>query len=234
MFHNMETQLAVPQRAGSRLATCRFLYAYAHKYSKLTLYAPRSLSFQVRDLIFLHSHINLLFLRSTCEISVSPLITMFDKMSSRVAMAVWCLSLMAAMALAQQQCYYGPGAQNRGDSNLVPCNSTGSSACCLQGDTCLSGNACYNFDSGNVYQYGCTDIDYNDKTCPYKCGFDPGKLHTNTFQFEQYLTGSREVTMDSDGVLQRCSRSFQHLDLPRSRKLRLRVELNQVAFDPSA
>lgn len=70
-----------------------------------------------------------------------------------------------------QECYFGKGAENRGPSELVPCGGTGStSACCLQGDTCLSGNACYNFDTGNLYQYGCTDINYEDETCPFKCG----------------------------------------------------------------
>jgi len=72
---------------------------------------------------------------------------------------------------AQQQCYFGPGAANRGPDKLVPCVSDGQSACCLQGDTCLSGNACYNNEIGNVYQYGCTDMTYTDATCPYKCGF---------------------------------------------------------------
>lgn len=73
---------------------------------------------------------------------------------------------------AQQQCYYGPGAENRGPSNLVPCMNTGQSACCLLGDVCFSGNTCWNYVTGNLYQYGCTDISYKDKSCPYKCGFN--------------------------------------------------------------
>lgn len=82
----------------------------------------------------------------------------------------------AGQSLAQQNCYYGPGAGFRGPSELVPCNTTGSaSACCLLGDTCLSGNACYNFLTGNTYQYGCTDINYEDASCPRKCGWDPAK-----------------------------------------------------------
>lgn len=76
----------------------------------------------------------------------------------------------------QQQCYFGPGAENRGTSDLVPCESSGQSACCLLGDTCLSGNTCYNFESGNLYQYGCTDITYQDESCPYKCGWNSSKL----------------------------------------------------------
>ncbi|SMR56476.1 unnamed protein product [Zymoseptoria tritici ST99CH_3D1] len=95
-------------------------------------------------------------------------------MFKRLATAA-CFALVATAVLGQQQCYYGPGAQYRGGSNLVPCNTTGTSACCLQGDTCLSGNSCYNVLTGNVYMYGCTDIRYKDSTCPYKCGFDPLK-----------------------------------------------------------
>jgi len=48
--------------------------------------------------------------------------------------------------------------------------ASGQSACCLLGDICLSGSTCWNFDTGNLYQYGCTDITYKDETCPYKCG----------------------------------------------------------------
>jgi hypothetical protein len=84
--------------------------------------------------------------------------------------------VLAHIIFAQQQCYFGPGAQNRGPSNLVPCMNTGQSACCLLGDVCLSGNACWNYDTGNTYQYGCTDISYKDKTCPYKCGFNSSKI----------------------------------------------------------
>ena len=80
---------------------------------------------------------------------------------------------------AQQQCYYGPGAENRGPSDLVPCMNTGQSACCLLGDVCLSGNTCWNYVTGNLYQYGCTDISYKDKSCPYKCGFNS----STTFRF---------------------------------------------------
>ena len=79
-----------------------------------------------------------------------------------------------ALVAAQQECYFGPGAEYRGPVNLVPCNATGTSTCCLLGDTCLSGNTCYNYATGDLYQYGCTDITYQDVTCPRKCGWDPG------------------------------------------------------------
>jgi hypothetical protein len=83
------------------------------------------------------------------------------------------LFALTILVTGQQECYFGPGAQNRGPANLVPCNGTGTSTCCLLGDTCLSGNTCYNYATGDLYQYGCTDIEYKDASCPYKCGFDP-------------------------------------------------------------
>lgn len=90
---------------------------------------------------------------------------------------VWLSILLApVLVTGQQECYFGPGATNRGPSNLVPCNGTGTSTCCLLGDTCLSGNACYNYATGDLYQYGCTDITYEDETCPYKCGWNPSML----------------------------------------------------------
>jgi len=82
--------------------------------------------------------------------------------------------LLSTIVSAQNNCYYGPGAGFRGPSNLVACNSSAEfSPCCLSGDTCLTGNACYNYASGNVYQYGCTDLNYEDESCPRKCNFDP-------------------------------------------------------------
>ncbi|KAK4560952.1 hypothetical protein LTR86_004907 [Recurvomyces mirabilis] len=77
---------------------------------------------------------------------------------------------LPVQTFAQNQCYYASGA--KGPSNLVPCNPSGQSSCCLLGDICLSGNACYDFTTGDTYQYGCTDSNYQDSTCPYKCGWD--------------------------------------------------------------
>lgn len=109
----------------------------------------------------------------------------------------WTLTLLAAVAQAQQQCYFGAGAENRGPENLVPCMATGASACCLRGDTCLSGNACFNYPSGNVYQYGCTDITYSDETCPFKCGFNTSKQDIQNNASGCRLTMNSEITMDS-------------------------------------
>lgn len=80
------------------------------------------------------------------------------------------------LVAGQQQCYVGAGAENRGPPSLVPCLSSGESACCLLGDTCLSGNTCYNFETGDLYQYGCTDITYTNSVCPYKCGWNSSKF----------------------------------------------------------
>ncbi|EME42524.1 hypothetical protein DOTSEDRAFT_26109 [Dothistroma septosporum NZE10] len=102
------------------------------------------------------------------------------------------LVLLAAVVHGQQQCYFGPGAENRGPDNLIPCMSTGSSACCLQGDTCLSGNACFNYPSGNVYQYGCTDISYSDETCPYKCGFNTTKSPWTALEYCNDVQGASD------------------------------------------
>jgi hypothetical protein len=100
-------------------------------------------------------------------------------MASRIPfILLLCTGLALRQTLAQQQCYFGPGAENRGPSNLVPCQSSGESACCLLGDTCLSGNTCYNEATGDLYQYGCTDISYQDQSCPYKCGWN-ASMHSN-------------------------------------------------------
>lgn len=90
----------------------------------------------------------------------------------RFVILVWCF---APRVISQQQCYFGPGAVNRGPTNLVPCLGSGNSACCLLGDICLSGNTCWNYETGDLYQYGCTDISYKDSTCPFKCGFNVSK-----------------------------------------------------------
>ncbi|KAF2423743.1 hypothetical protein EJ08DRAFT_440803 [Tothia fuscella] len=74
--------------------------------------------------------------------------------------------------LAQQQCYFGPEPMHRGSDRLQPCTGDGLVACCLLGDICYAGNACWNYNTGVLYQYGCTDINYRDASCPYKCGGD--------------------------------------------------------------
>ncbi|KAK5107430.1 hypothetical protein LTR62_001291 [Meristemomyces frigidus] len=75
------------------------------------------------------------------------------------AQSLLCLSsilfIFSAQVNAQSQCYYD--VNKRGPSPLIPCAPSGQSTCCLLGDVCLSGNACFNYTTGNTYQYGCTD-----------------------------------------------------------------------------
>lgn len=82
-----------------------------------------------------------------------------------------------ALAHGQRACYVGPGLEYRAPSYVVPCVEDGESACCMLGDTCLSGSVCWNYDVGNLYQYGCTDSTYSDSSCPYKCGWNASKYH---------------------------------------------------------
>ncbi|KAF1352552.1 hypothetical protein BDV97DRAFT_293131 [Delphinella strobiligena] len=89
--------------------------------------------------------------------------------------SAWSTLLLVPIVLVigQQQCYFGPGAESRGPAELIPCLDSGPSSCCLLGDTCLSGNTCYNYLTGDLYQYGCTDITYTDSVCPHapeSCG----------------------------------------------------------------
>ena len=137
------------------------------------------------------------------------------------------LSALAVLAHAQQQCYFGPGAESRGPSELVPCMASGQSACCLLGDICLSGSTCWNFDTGNLYQYGCTDITYKDETCPYKCGSNSSEYPAGILnQHPLTLTSLSPVALDGSRVLCRSAWGSQrHLGLPQSRKLWLRVGL---------
>lgn len=96
--------------------------------------------------------------------------------STRAHSSVSLLLFFGSLVGGQQQCYFGPGADNRGPPELVPCPNDGQSSCCLLGDLCMSGNACWGFETGDTYQYGCTDITYTDDSCPYKCGLNTSML----------------------------------------------------------
>ena len=108
--------------------------------------------------------------------------------------SLFILYLSVGLSYAQHECYFGPGAVNRGPSQLVPCMSTGQSACCLLGDTCLSGNTCYNYTTGDLYQYGCTDSTYKDASCPFKCGW-------NSSACPSYGTRGNELQLTSNPAL---------------------------------
>lgn len=114
----------------------------------------------------------------------------------------WCLLLSHCLLVTgQQECYFAAGAVNRGPANLVPCEASGQSACCLLGDTCLSGSTCYNFESGDLYQYGCTDITYKDASCPFKCGWNASGSQKSFYLYLLELTKRSFVAMDGFGVL---------------------------------
>ncbi|KAF2487551.1 hypothetical protein BDY17DRAFT_13404 [Neohortaea acidophila] len=81
----------------------------------------------------------------------------------------------AALTSAQAACYWAAGPQYRlpESAGVVPCDENGYSACCKLGDICLAGNACYNFETDDTYQYGCSDPSYKDPSCPFKCDWNP-------------------------------------------------------------
>lgn len=62
-----------------------------------------------------------------------------------------------------------------------------------------SGNACWNEETGDTYQYGCTDITYTHDSCPYKCGFNTSKYPRICGRLS--LTRRRSLAMGSPRVL---------------------------------
>ncbi|KAF2873355.1 hypothetical protein BDV95DRAFT_604864 [Massariosphaeria phaeospora] len=71
----------------------------------------------------------------------------------------------------KQRCYYDSG--ELAPDYIIPCYTSTSSehySCCKVGNKCLRENACYDHETGVTYQYGCTDKNYGDKSCPQKCG----------------------------------------------------------------
>ncbi|KIV82198.1 hypothetical protein PV11_04325 [Exophiala sideris] len=80
------------------------------------------------------------------------------------------LIIFVASAVAQNECYYA--ANKRAGSAIIPCGTGTYSACCQIGDLCLSDGACWNPTHNVTYLYGCTDPNYADSTCPWKCGSD--------------------------------------------------------------
>jgi hypothetical protein len=122
----------------------------------------------------------------------------------------WYLALHLLLAESQRPCYVGPGLEYRAPAGVVPCvDNDEDVACCLLGDICLSGNTCWNYDTGDLYQYGCTDITYEDSTCPYKCGWNPGQLLGTHSSRGELLTKSTvalspwvalEYCVDSPGI----------------------------------
>ncbi|KAH8894669.1 hypothetical protein GQ53DRAFT_839651 [Thozetella sp. PMI_491] len=71
-------------------------------------------------------------------------------------------------------CYYASG--QKADPAYIPCGNVafGTIPCCQAGDFCLSNNACFNEQYGNVYLAGCTSGDTynNEAACPRKYKLD--------------------------------------------------------------
>jgi hypothetical protein len=91
---------------------------------------------------------------------------------------LWINFINTAIARTPQQCYYD--ANKPAADDILPCYpSTFSShyTCCKAGDKCLEDKACYDLDTGNTYQYGCTDSTFTDPHCPQKCELDTEKSH---------------------------------------------------------
>lgn len=81
-------------------------------------------------------------------------------------------------------CYYAAGKE--ADQVYIPCGNVafGTYSCCMQGDTCLSSNACFNAECtylqtsilsllirsivGDTYLAGCTDPTFEDPACGRK------------------------------------------------------------------
>lgn len=110
----------------------------------------------------------------------------------------------------QQECYYGPNATHRGSSDLVPCSNNGQSSCCLLGDVCLAGGACWNEATGDTYQYGCTDITYTDASCPSKCGWDLGESFAILSKSAKMLT----IQIDHPGSLLNSAKTSVEFQTP--------------------
>ena len=86
------------------------------------------------------------------------------------------LLLVPALAVGSAvdgTCYTSAGM--KGNVDVAPCSDTEQSvACCNLGDICLENNACFNYEYGVTYIYGCTDPSYTDPACPYKCHYIGG------------------------------------------------------------
>ncbi|KAF2708866.1 hypothetical protein K504DRAFT_290526 [Pleomassaria siparia CBS 279.74] len=86
------------------------------------------------------------------------------------------LARVAASVADTQRCFYDK--DQLAPDYIIPCYTGWGNAhfsCCKVGNKCLEHNACYDSDTGNTYQYGCTDETYQDPSCPQKCDLDRSK-----------------------------------------------------------
>ena len=119
----------------------------------------------------------------------------YSSLSSRLRKPLGLLFLLAAtlenIVDAQgydNSCYYAKG--KPAGSAFLPCKDPseyGVASCCQNGDICLSDNACWNQQYNITYQYGCTDENYDDPSCPTKCDLDVGKSYNYISQSWQFV-----------------------------------------------
>ncbi|KAF2655540.1 hypothetical protein K491DRAFT_758122 [Lophiostoma macrostomum CBS 122681] len=84
---------------------------------------------------------------------------------------------LRVVAGGPQLCYYDKN--QLAPDYIIPCY-TGSASdqptyCCKEGSKCMEQSTCYDPPTGVSYQYGCTDPNYNDASCPKKCNLDTSK-----------------------------------------------------------
>ncbi|KAK8101089.1 hypothetical protein PG999_011463 [Apiospora kogelbergensis] len=75
----------------------------------------------------------------------------------------------ANLLISNGTCYMS--ANKEAYKDYIPCGNAASGQhyqCCSTGDTCLSSNACFNFDYRTTYLVGCTDESYKAGVCPNK------------------------------------------------------------------
>jgi hypothetical protein len=103
---------------------------------------------------------------------------MLTKQLGLILVWLWCNLLRIAVARTPHPCYYD--VNKPASDDILPCYPSTFSdhyTCCKAGDKCLEDKACYDLDTGNTYQYGCTDPTFKDAHCPRKCELDTAKSH---------------------------------------------------------
>ncbi|KAK3687598.1 hypothetical protein B0T22DRAFT_534963 [Podospora appendiculata] len=90
------------------------------------------------------------------------------------------------------------------DQSFIPCGNVafGHIHCCSTGDKCLGDNACWN-GQGATYLAGCTDIDYQDASCPNKVQYGDdawvGLIKCNTDEWYPCHQKGNPTTIASPG-----------------------------------
>jgi len=87
------------------------------------------------------------------------------------------ISLPVAYAQDDRKCYwpdttqvgYYHGLSHKLNYTFRPCDSEGESACCAEGEVCLTNGLCFGATVGSVYRGACTDRSWNSAACPQYC-----------------------------------------------------------------